>query len=287
MRLATVRIDGELRAARVNTDTLTVLKHAGVDEVLKTQLDWGLLAEQDGAEIAIEDADFAPVVPNPGKIVCVGLNYSEHAGEAHRELPSYPILFAKYTEALIGAHDDILIPAVSAKVDWEAELTIVIGRHARYVSESQAPDHIAGYTVANDISIRDWQRRSTQFLQGKTFEHTTPVGPHVVSADEIDVGNLRVQCTVDDEVVQDFSTAQMLFSPAYLVSYLSHVITLKPGDLILTGTGSGVGVVKDPPRFVNPMSTVTTEIENIGRLENRVVPDVADASHVPGPRTSE
>jgi acylpyruvate hydrolase len=287
MRLATVRIDGELRAARVNTDTLTVLKHAGVDEVLKAQLDWGLLAEQDGAEIAIEDADFAPVVPNPGKIVCVGLNYSEHAGEAHRELPSYPILFAKYAEALIGARDDILIPAVSAKVDWEAELTIVIGRPARYVSESQAPGHIAGYTVANDISIRDWQRRSTQFLQGKTFEHTTPVGPYVVSADEIDVGNLRVQCTVDDEVVQDFSTAQMLFSPAYLVSYLSHVITLKPGDLILTGTGSGVGVVKDPPQFINPMSTVATEIENIGRLENRVVPDGADASHVPGPRASK
>lgn len=287
MRLATVRIDGELRAARVNTDTLTVLKHAGADEVLKAQLDWGLLAEQDGDEIAIEDADFAPVVANPGKIVCVGLNYSEHAGEAHRELPSYPILFAKYTEALIGAHDDILIPAVSAKVDWEAELTIVIGRPARYVSESQAPDHIAGYTVANDISIRDWQRRSTQFLQGKTFEHTTPVGPHMVSADEVDVGNLHVQCTVDEEVVQDFSTAQMLFSPAYLVSYLSHVITLKPGDLILTGTGSGVGVVKDPPRFINPMSTVATEIENIGRLENRVVPDGADATHVPGPRASE
>jgi acylpyruvate hydrolase len=286
MRLATVRIDGELRAARVNTDTLTVLKHAGVDEVLKAQLDWGLLAEQDGAEIAIEEADFAPVVANPGKIVCVGLNYSEHAGEAHRELPSYPILFAKYAEALIGAHDDILIPAVSAKVDWEAELTIVIGRPARYLSESQAPDHIAGYTVANDISIRDWQRRSTQFLQGKTFEHTTPVGPYMVSADEIDVGNLRVQCAVDDEVVQDFSTAQMLFSPAYLVSYLSHVITLKPGDLVLTGTGSGVGVVKDPPQFINPMSTVITEIENIGRLENRVVPDGADATHVPGPRAS-
>jgi acylpyruvate hydrolase len=287
MRLATVRIDGELRAARVNADTLTVLKQAGVDEVLKAQLDWGLLEEQDGGEIAIEDADFAPVVPNPGKIICVGLNYSEHAGEAHRELPSYPILFAKYTEALIGAHDDILIPAVSGKVDWEAELTIVIGRHARYVSESQAPDHIAGYTVANDISIRDWQRRSTQFLQGKTFEHTTPVGPYLVSAEAIDVDNLRVQCTVDDEVVQDFSTAQMLFSPAYLVSYLSHVITLKPGDLILTGTGSGVGVVKNPPQFVKPMSTVATEIENIGCLENRVVPDGADATHVPGPRASE
>jgi acylpyruvate hydrolase len=287
MRLATVRIDGELRAARVNADTLTVLKQAGVDEVLKAQLDWGLLEEQDGGEIAIEDADFAPVVPNPGKIICVGLNYSEHAGEAHRELPSYPILFAKYTEALIGAHDDILIPAVSGKVDWEAELTIVIGRHARYVSELQAPDHIAGYTVANDISIRDWQRRSTQFLQGKTFEHTTPVGPYLVSAEAIDVDNLRVQCTVDDEVVQDFSTAQMLFSPAYLVSYLSHVITLKPGDLILTGTGSGVGVVKNPPQFVKPMSTVATEIENIGRLENRVVPDGADATHVPGPRASE
>lgn len=288
MKLATVRVGDDLHAARLEGDHLTVLPERRIETILAAGDGWRSIASAPGSEeIALEDADLAPVVPNPGKVICVGLNYRDHAGEAKRELPAFPQLFAKYTEALIGAHDQVMIPAVSDQVDWEAEITIVIGSEARYVSEAKAADHIAGYTVANDISIRDWQRRTPQFLQGKTFEHTTPVGPYLVTSDDVDVRDLRVTCKVNGEVVQDFSTAQMVFKPDYLVSYISHIITLKPGDLILTGTGSGVGVANDPPRFLQPQDTVVTEIDGLGRLENVCVPDGADGSRVPAPRSDD
>ena len=185
-------------------------------------------------------------VTRPGKVVCVGLNYRGHVEETGRELPAYPTLFGKFADSLCGPYDDIPLPAASDKVDWEAELTVVIGREARGVDAGHALDHVAGYTVANDTSMRDWQNRTLQWLQGKNFEASTPVGPVLVTPDEVDhASDLRISCTVNDEVVQDSRTSDLIFPPDHLIAYISTFTTLRPGDLILTGTPAGVGHAAD------------------------------------------
>jgi acylpyruvate hydrolase len=196
-------------------------------------------AEADGARRPVADLDFAPVVPNPDKIVCAGLNYRSHILEMGRELPEHPTLFAKYRGALIGANDEITLPAVSDQVDWEAELAVVIGARARHVSIDDAPRAIAGYAVLNDISVRDYQNRTLQWLQGKTFEGTTPVGPWLVTADESPGPDREISCEVDGELMQRSDTAELVFPPAALVAYLSSIVTLEPGDIIATGTTGG------------------------------------------------
>jgi acylpyruvate hydrolase len=272
-RFASARIDGRGRAAVIAGETATLLPYEDVGELLRSGPDWQQRAQEAGGEsLALADLDFAPVIPAPEKIVCVGLNYRDHAAEAGREIPDYPQLFAKYSSALIGAHDPITLPSVSEKVDWEAELGVVIGRRARHVDESEALSYVAGFTVANDVSVRDWQRRTTQYLQGKTFEGTTPVGPWLTSVEEVgDPGALQISCSLDGETVQDFSTAEMIFKPAQLVAYISQILTLVPGDLIITGTGAGVGALRDPQRFLTASSRLRTTIEGIGTLENLCV----------------
>jgi acylpyruvate hydrolase len=274
-RFATARLDGRTAAVRVEDGAATVLPFADVGELLRSGPDWRRRAlVTEGEAIPPDRLTLLAVVPAPEKIVCVGLNYRDHASEAGRELPEHPQLFAKFAAALVGPGDDILLPAFSSMVDWEAELAVVIGTPARYVGEAEALDHVAGYAVANDVSVRDWQRRTTQYLQGKTFERSTPVGPCLVTPDEIDdPGDLRIECTLDNETMQSFSTADMIFSPAKLISYLSQILTLSPGDLVITGTGPGVGAARKPPRFLEPGSVLRTEIAGIGALANRCVTD--------------
>jgi acylpyruvate hydrolase len=274
-RYATVRTDAGNRAARIEGETATVLDHADVGALLGSGADWRERADAaQGEELAVAGLDLAPVVPAPEKIVCVGLNYREHAAEAGKEIPDYPQLFAKYALALTGPRDEVLMPDFSDQVDWEAELGIVIGRPARRVSEEEALSYVAGYTVVNDVSVRDWQRRTTQYLQGKIFEGSTPAGPWLVCGDEVEnPSRLDVSCHLDGETVQEFSTSDMVFGPAYLVSYLSQILTLTPGDLIITGTGPGVGGGRRPQRFIPPGATLRTEIAGIGTLENLCVTD--------------
>lgn len=188
-----------------------------------------------------------------------------------REVPAHPTFFAKFPNSLIGAHDPIQLPRVSTSVDWEVELGVVIGSPARHVSRDDALDHVAGYTVVNDISVRDYQRRTLQFLQGKTFEATTPVGPWLVTSDELPAGGagLPVQCEVDGEVMQASTTSDLLFDVATLVSYFSEIATLEPGDLIATGTPDGVGAGRTPPVFLRDGQVVRTTIEGVGELVNR------------------
>lgn len=253
---------------------MTLLPFTDVGELLSSGEGWLDRARSlDEGSLSLDEAELAPVTVAPGKIVCVGLNYRDHAREVNLDLPEYPQLFAKYAGALIGAGDEVKLPRVSEKVDWEAELGVVIGSPARHVTQAEAGAHIAGYTVANDVSVRDWQARTPQFLQGKTFEATTPVGPWLTTSDEVDPANLRIECAVDGEIVQDVSTANMIFTPDYLVSYLSQIITLMPGDLIITGTGAGVGVGRNPRRYLTPGCTLRTSIEGLGTLENRCVPE--------------
>ena len=187
----------------------------------------------------------------PEKIVCVGLNYRNHILEMGRVLPDHPTLFAKYSSALIGAHDEIVLPRVFDRTDWEAELAVIIGAPARHTSVEDAPAAIAGYSVTNDVSVRDFQNRTLQWLQGKTFESSTPLGPELVTLDELDdAAGLELTCTVDGEQVQKALTSDLVFSPAALISYMSDIFTLRPGDVIATGTPAGVGHARTPPKYL-------------------------------------
>ena len=278
MRLATVRTADGTRAARLEGDRLLLLRAPDVGVLLvstspASRLDTVMALETTG-EIAFTDASFAPLVPHPEKIFCVGLNYRAHILEMSRELPDYPTLFAKFASGLIGAHDDLVLPLVSKAVDWEVELGVVIGRRIRRATLEQAHDAIAGFTVVNDISMRDWQARTTQYLQGKAFDASTPVGPVLVTGDEIgDAVDLEVRCELDGIVMQRGRTSDLLFGPTAVVSYISQFATLCPGDLISTGTPGGVGAGRDPQVFLEPGQVLTTAIEGIGSCVNRCVPE--------------
>ncbi len=277
MRLVTMRTGNGTRAGRLDGDTVTELPFDDVKAVLASGPDWAATAARaTGATRALAGADLAPVVPRPEKIICIGQNYLKHIQEMGAEQPKYPTLFAKYTRTLIGPRDDIVLPAASDNVDWEVELAIVIGRETRHVSEGEALGAVAGWTVFNDVSVRDWQRRTGQFLQGKTFERTTPVGPALVTLDEAgDGSDLTLRCEVDGQVMQDSRTSDLLFKPAELIAYISTIITLDPGDIIATGTPSGVGAGRKPPVFLKPGQTVRAVVEGVGELVNTCVKEGA------------
>jgi acylpyruvate hydrolase len=276
MKLATVRHGDGTRAARLDDGEYVLLEHADVGELLISGDDWrDRVAEAGGERIAARDARPAPVVPHPNKIICLGLNYATHIREMGRDLPAYPTLFAKYDGALIGAYDPVVLPVVSEQVDWEAELGFVIGRTARHVPRQRALEHVAGYTVVNDVTIRDYQHRTREFLAGKTFESTTPIGPVLVTSDEFGGGepDLELRCEIDGVVTQRSRTSDLLFGIADIVSYVSDIITLKPGDLIATGTPGGVGAGRDPKVFLKAGQTMRTTIEGIGELHNVCRPE--------------
>lgn len=271
MRLATIRRGAGTWAARIDGDRAVEIEgFDGVGELL-ARPGWAeLAAAASGTAVGLEGLDYAPLVPRPDKIVCVGLNYRAHILETGREPPEYPTLFAKFRSALIGAHDDIALSQAVRSLDWEAELAIVIGSPVRGVPESEAGAAIAGFTVLNDVTARDWQGRTLQWLQGKTFEGTTPLGPWLVTADEMDGSKGRIACGVNGSVVQDADIADLVFGPAALVSYISQIVTLVPGDVIATGTPSGIGAGRTPPLFLKDGDVVTTTIEGVGECRNTV-----------------
>lgn len=272
MRLATARIDGGTRAVRVEDDAFVDLGAPDVGALLADP-DWRRRAAEGTAMFPSEGLSLAPVVSRPGKIVCVGLNYRQHILEMGRELPECPTLFAKYAEALVGPTDDILLPPESDNLDWEAELVVVVGSVVRHAGEAEAADAIAGFTVMNDVTVRDWQYRTTQWLQGKTFEATTPLGPHLVTPDELPGGvapDLEIGAAVNGDMVQRASTSDLVFGPIALVRYLSTILTLRPGDVIATGTPGGVGHARTPPRYLAAGDVLSTSVQGIGELRNPV-----------------
>ncbi|MGB9033537.1 MAG: fumarylacetoacetate hydrolase family protein [Paeniglutamicibacter sp.] len=209
-------------------------------------------------------------VPSPAKVICCGLNYSEHILEMGRELPAFPTLFAKFADTLTDPEAPIVADE-SVDLDWEAELAVVVGSTLKDASEDEAAGAIAGYTVANDISMRDWQRRTLQWFQGKAFDRTTPLGPVLVTADALDPeAGLEVICTLNGEEVQRGNTKTLVFSAAKLLSYISTFTVLRPGDVVLTGTPGGVGMGMVPPRFLKDGDELVTEIPGIGTLSNRI-----------------
>ncbi len=271
MKLATLRLGDGTAAVRVDTPShATVIDGFGDLSELLAADDWESLAHNaTGHQIDLRNADYAPVVPTPGKIICVGLNYASHITEMGRELPEHPTLFAKFSDALTGPFDDVVVPKyAAAQLDWEAELAFVIGRTAYQVAEAEAADYIAGYSVINDYTMRDYQYRTLQWDQGKNFEKSSGFGPFL---DTHYVLGSRIEARLDGEVVQSATTDDLVFTPAKLVDYISHIVTLRPGDVVITGTTGGVGHARKPPRYITDGQTVEVNIDGLGAVRNKTV----------------
>ena len=230
-----------------------------------------------GPTLATAGLQLLPVIPNPGKIICIGLNYRDHAKEGGNPIPDYPAVFMRCTTSLVAHGQPILRPPASDKLDYEAELAVVIGRTATRVAAGRALDHVAGYACFNDGSVRDYQRKSTQWTMGKNFDRTGGFGPDLVTADELPDGarGLSVTSRVNGEVMQDGNTADMIFDVATLIEFVSEVMTLEPGDVIATGTPAGVGYARKPPLFLKPGDVCEVTIGRIGTLSN----PIEDAVH--------
>lgn len=273
MRLTTLRRDGETRAGRVEGGEVVLLPFRDVGELLASGGDWReRAAGPTGPSVPLAEADFAPLTPRPEKIICVGVNYASHIAEVGLPTPEHLTIFAKYSRSLIGAYDDIVLPPQSRAVDWEVELGVVIGSPVRHADAEEALAAVAGYTIVNDVTMRDWQLRTSQFLQGKTFEASTPVGPYLVTPDEVDHARaLDMTCAVDETVMQKAGTGELLFPVGEIIAYVSSIITLVPGDLIATGTPAGIGAARKPPVFLAAGQTLRTAITGLGEQANRCV----------------
>lgn len=216
--------------------------------------------------------NIGPCVPNPGKILCVGLNYARHAKESGMAEPTTPVLFSKFNNAIAAPNEDVLLPNNATEYDYEAELVVVIGKRAKNISEEDALEHVLGYCNGNDISARDLQMLTGQWLLGKTLDKFMPIGPYLVTSDEAgDPQDMRVRCWLNGDLRQDSTTSDMIFSVAEVVSYASHYMTLNPGDIITTGTPEGVIVGMDQKVWMKPGDEAVIEIGSLGRLTNRMV----------------
>lgn len=243
-------------------------------EIAKKAVEYAL-SNPDSSEHTLvfnkDDVKVEAPVTNPGKILCVGHNYREHILEMGRELPSHPVLFAKFANAVVGPEDDIPYYPISEQLDYEAEFAFVVGKQARNVAEEDALDYVAGYTIVNDVTYRDIQKRTLQWLQGKAVDGSAPMGPWLVTTDELtDPSGLEIFLTVNGEERQRSNTANLVFDVKKMLSFASGLMTLEPGDVILTGTPGGVGVARDPQVFLKDGDVVRIEVDQVGVLENKV-----------------
>jgi 2-keto-4-pentenoate hydratase/2-oxohepta-3-ene-1,7-dioic acid hydratase in catechol pathway len=264
-----VNTGNEVLVSWDDVPTDEVLRSAGI----KALIDLGTEIVQHGEGIDPETVTFLPPLPHPRKIICVGLNYKDHADETGFQVPQYPTLFARFDTTLIGHGQPVQSTPLSNQLDFEGEMVAVIGSVARNVSESSALDAICAYSVFNDVSVRDFQMKSPQWTAGKNFDATGAFGPWLVTADEVPAGGrgLHIETRLNGEVVQSASTTDLIFDVATLVSTLSQFMTLEPGDVIVTGTPSGVGMSRDPQLWMRPGDVVEVEVEGIGLLRNPIV----------------
>ena len=262
-------IDLKSAAPELPTDLVELLK-AGPDALSKAEN-----ATANASADSILDRSTVTIkapIPNPAKIICLGLNYRDHAEETNSPLPDYPIVFTKYANTVIGPGDSIVLPSISDEVDYEAEFGVVIGQTAKNVSQSDALDYVAGYVNFNDVSARDYQNRTSQWTIGKTFDTFGPMGPALVTADEIgDPHDLNIRLILNGEVMQSSNTRHLIFTVDYLIAELSSIMTLNPGDLISTGTPGGVGMARNPQVWLKPGDVCQVQIDGLGTLENPVV----------------
>ena len=280
MKLATFSTGGGTRLGVIRGDRIIDLDAPGGPSTMLELIQAGPPAwagiegrsrEGDAASFPLGSVRLLAPLPNPPKIVAIGLNYMDHCREQNMPVPDRPLVFAKFSSSIIGPGDDIVWdPALTRQVDYEAELGVVIGRRARRVSVERALDHVFGYTIVNDVSARDLQFPDKQWVRGKSLDTFCPLGPFIVTADEIpDPQALAIKCRVNGRYLQNSSTSEMIFGVRELIARLSQSFTFEPGDLIATGTPDGVGVFRKPPVFLQDGDTVVVEIEGLGQLENR------------------
>jgi acylpyruvate hydrolase len=272
MRFASVLHEGTPLAVLIDGDQAVPLRgitELGVDTPSSLLRDPPL--EPDSA-MALSQVQRRAVVPRPSKVICVGLNYAAHVEETKREHSDYPVLFTKFASTLTGPFDPIPLPPESEAIDYEGEVVVVIGERGRRIPRERALEHVAGYSVANDVSMRDYQYKTHQWLQGKAWDASTPVGPDLVTLDGAP-GRLTLRTTVNGAQVQEASTDLLIFDVATLVGVISEFATLEPGDLILTGTPGGVGYRREPQLLLKDGDVVTVEVDGVGKIENRCVAD--------------
>jgi 2-keto-4-pentenoate hydratase/2-oxohepta-3-ene-1,7-dioic acid hydratase in catechol pathway len=228
-------------------------------------------AQASGERVAPEQVRLLPVIPNPGKLICVGLNYKSHVAETKRPDAEYPSLFLRFNDSLAAHGDEVLRPSFSERLDWEGELAFVIGKGGRHIAKEDAFEHIAGYACFNDVSVRDWQKHTHQFTPGKNFPGTGPFGPYLVSRDEVpDVTQLQLETRLNGQVVQHASVGDLIFDIPTIVAYISRFTPLSPGDVIATGTPGGVGDRREPPLYMKTGDVVEVEITGLGILRNPI-----------------
>jgi 2-keto-4-pentenoate hydratase/2-oxohepta-3-ene-1,7-dioic acid hydratase in catechol pathway len=278
MKLVTFKREGSTSFGVLRGNEIVDLAALAPD--LISLLSAGSIEPATGAKrFPLNQVELLPPIPNPGKIVCVGLNYRSHLALLDDPIPEVPILFSKPNTALIGSGGAIVLPCVTKQVDFEGELAVIIGKKGKYIGESAALSYVAGYTCVNDVSAHDIEFRTSQWTSGKMLDTFCPLGPVLVTADEIANPNaLRLLTVLNGEIMQDESTSDMLFPVAKLISYISSLATLEPGDIILTGTPAGLGCMRHPPVFLKPGDAISVEIEGIGKLANSVIAEARCAS---------
>jgi acylpyruvate hydrolase len=272
MRFASVEHEGDHLAVAIEGDLAIPIQgvtELGLETPLTLLKDPPLDRE---SSLAANELYRRPLVPRPGKVICVGLNYAAHIEETKREPSDYPVLFTKFATTLAGPHDPIPLPPESEAIDYEGEIVVVIGERGRRIRPDKALEFVAGYSIANDVSMRDYQYKTHQWLQGKAWDASTPVGPDLVTLDEAP-DPLTLRTFVNAEKVQEATTDLLIFDVATLVSVISEFATLEPGDLILTGTPGGVGYRREPQLLLKDGDVVTVEVDQVGRIENRCVTD--------------
>ena len=286
MRLVTFTHQGQRRLGARSGDSIIDLSAAdpSIPSAMKEFLEAGdsavsraqAVINSGTHAISATDVTIHAPIDNPEKIICIGLNYADHAAESGMPIPDEPIVFSKYASSIVGPDENIVAPSASSQVDYEVELVVVIGKRGRNISEDDALDHVAGYMVGHDVSARDYQleKPGAQWMMGKTFDTFAPIGPDLVTTDDVpDPHNLGIRCILNGETVQDSNTSQLIFGVPKLVAYLAHVFTLTPGDLIFTGTPPGVGMGREPQLWLKQGDQVICEIDGLGRLENPVISD--------------
>ena len=236
-------------------------------------------AEREGREVA--EAEFGPAVPSPNRILCLGVNYLEHALEGGRPPTTWPETFVRGRDSVAAPYGDLVKPELSSRFDYEGELGLVIGRGGRYIPAEEALSTVAGFVVLNDATAREWQRAASQWTPGKNFDGTMPIGPEVVTTDEVDPSDLQLTTQLNGEVMQSASTSQMIFDIPRTIEYLSSFTTLRPGDVVATGTPGGVGFARTPPVWLAPGDLIEVTIEGVGRIANRVVAEEVEFSDWP------
>lgn len=269
------RPDGTPSFGRVEGETVHDLGQLGAPAWLRDVLGGDLAALAPTARHARTDVRLLPLVPNPGKILCVGLNYATHVAETGREQKEHPAIFTRWADTLVAAGDPLVRPRESTRFDYEGELAVIIGKGGRRIRKADAMDHIAGFSIFNDASVRDWQRHNIQFTPGKNFPGTGGFGPELVTPDEIaDLAGQRVQTRVNGELVQDQPVSDMIWDIATVIEYCSTFTELAPGDVIATGTPGGVGDKRNPPLYLKAGDRVEVSIGNVGTLSNPVIDEI-------------